>query len=443
MSDVIHGSIDGLTRKLAEFTHDFRLEQAPLSVVSNAKLAILDCLGVSVLATTQEIGHCLRTFARVNVTPGACTVWGTNIKAGIRDAAFLNGTLAHGLDYDDRNHSSTYTLASAVAAAENLNAPGRDAFEAFIVGREVRASLDRIFSSRSSGVGPGARGWHSNGILGPLASACSAGKVMKLDTTQILAAIGLAAGACGALTRDGGTMAKPFRCGHAAATGVASALLAQAGLSSDETVLEGRYGLLEAVGPLSKDILDSLGKHLGTEWDLEKSLRIKPFASCTATHSGLEAMLRLLRRERITPDQVEAIHCDLRPYPLVRAQPNRGYEGRFSMPFCLAVALVNGKVMPDDFSDERLQDARVQNLIRRTQHMAKEELTIILRDGRRLSEPFKPATNLTDLEQVRDKFAHSVSSGFSEKQTENITEHVAHLECLSSIRELTDLLRIA
>jgi 2-methylcitrate dehydratase PrpD len=441
MTDVLRPSIDGLSRRLAEFTHDFRLEQAPSSVLKNAKLAILDCLGVSILATTQEIGDCLRKFAGGNVVPGTCTVWGTHIKTGLRDAAFLNGTLAHGLDYDDRNHSSTYTLASAVAAAENTRASGRAALEAFIVGREVRASLDRIFSSRSSGIGPGARGWHSNGILGPLGSACSASKVMKLDTNRTLTAIGLAAGACGALTRDGGTMAKPFRCGHAAATGVTSALLAQAGFSSDETVLEGRYGLLEAVGPLNDDILDSLGKHLGTEWDLEKSLRIKPFASCTATHSGLEAMLRLVRREEIALDEVESIHCDLRPYPLVRAQPHRGYEGRFSMPFCLAVALAYGKVAPEDFNDERLQDARIQNLIRRTQHASKEELTVTLTNGRNLSEPFKPATNLTDLEQVSDKFARSVHSVVSEKQTQNIAEHVAHLESLTSIRELTDLLQ--
>jgi len=366
---------------------------------------------------------------------------GHEFKASARDAAFLNGTLAHGLDYDDRNHSTTYTLAAAIATAESVEANGRQALEAFIVGREVRASLDRIFSSRSSGIGPGARGWHSNGILGPIAAACSASRIYRLNPKQTLAAIGLSAGACGALTRDGGTMAKPFRCGHAAATAVTSALLAQAGFSSDETVLEGRYGLLEAVGPLNEDILDSLGKHLGTEWDLEKSLRIKPFASCTATHSGLEAMLRLLRREKITPDEVESIHCDLRPYPLVRAQPTRGYEGRFSMPFCLAVALVCGKVVPDDFTDDRLQDTRVQNLIRRTQHMAKEELTITLRDGRKLSEPFKPATNLTDLEQVRDKFTHSVGRVLSEKQTENIMEHVAHLESLSSIRKLTESLQ--
>ena len=111
------------------------------------------------------------------------------------------------------------------------------------------------------------------------------------------------------------------------------------------------------------------------------------------------------------------------------------------MPFCLAIALVYGKVAPEDFTDEQLKDARIQNLIRRTEHVPKEELTITFRDGRKLSEPFKPATNLTDLEQVRDKFAHSAGSVFLPKQTENIAEHVARLESLPSIGELTDLLR--
>ena len=73
MSDLIRPSLDGLSRRLAEFTHDFRLEQAPRSVVNNAKLAILDCLGVSMLAATQEIGDCLRKFARVNVATGLTT----------------------------------------------------------------------------------------------------------------------------------------------------------------------------------------------------------------------------------------------------------------------------------------------------------------------------------------------------------------------------------
>jgi 2-methylcitrate dehydratase PrpD len=442
MSDALHQSIDGLSRKLAEFAQSFELAQAPAAVISNAKLAILDCLGVSVLATRQEIGECLDKFAKSNVSTGDCTVWGMALKASARDAAFLNGTLAHGLDYDDRNHSSTYTLAAAVATAESTRANGRQALEAFIVGREVRASLDRIFSSRSSGIGPGARGWHSNGILGPVAAACSASRIYRLNVQQTLAAIGLAAGACGALTRDGGTMAKPFRCGQAATTGVTTALLAQAGFSSDSTVLEGRYGLLEAVGPLNEDILESLGKNLGVEWDLAESLRIKPFASCTATHSGLEAMLRLRQRENISADDVDAIECDLRPYPLVRARPTRGYEGRFSMPFCLAMTLVHGTVKPNDFVNERLQDPRIQNLIQRTSHVKEEVLTVILKNGKKYSEPFQPIANFTEWPPVREKFMQSVSGAFSQRQAEQIVDRVGHLEELPAVHELTQLLQM-
>ena len=134
----------------------FGWSKRPRSVVNNAKLAILDCLGVSMLAATQEIGDCLRKFARVNVASGNCTVWGTDIKATLRDAAFLNGTLAHGLDYDDRNHSSTYTLATAVAVAENTGASGRSALEAFIVRPRDPRQPGWHFLSRSSGIGPGA-----------------------------------------------------------------------------------------------------------------------------------------------------------------------------------------------------------------------------------------------------------------------------------------------
>ena len=107
-----------LSSKLAEFTVDLDLDSVPEQALENAKIAILDCLGVAVLATRQEIGTILLNFARNNIAVGACTIWGTALKTTPRDAALINGTLAHGLDYDDRNHSSTYTLAASFAAAE-------------------------------------------------------------------------------------------------------------------------------------------------------------------------------------------------------------------------------------------------------------------------------------------------------------------------------------
>ena len=233
MSEELPNGAHRLSQRLADFTVNFSLPAAPPKALENAKLAILDCLGVAALASTQEVGVGLLKFASANASPGPCTIWGTSQSVSPRDAAFINGTLAHGLDYDDRNHSTTYTLAASLAVTEQLNLSGAKMLAAFIVGREVRNSLDALFGRRSDGIGPGAKGWHSNGILGPIAAACSAAHAVSLSARETLAAIGLAAGSCGALTRDGGTMAKPFRTGHAAATGLTCALLAQNGFSSD------------------------------------------------------------------------------------------------------------------------------------------------------------------------------------------------------------------
>src|SRR5262249_55961681 len=157
----------------------FSIQSAPALAVQNAKLAILDCLGVSVLAVTQEVGQATLSYARENCGAGPCTIWGTSVTAGARDAALCNGILSPGLDYDVRNHPSTYTLPAAMAVAEQHDLPGMRLLEAFIVGREVRNSLDKLFSDRGSGIGPGAKGWHSNGILGAIAAACAVANALR------------------------------------------------------------------------------------------------------------------------------------------------------------------------------------------------------------------------------------------------------------------------
>jgi 2-methylcitrate dehydratase PrpD len=310
--------------------------------------------------------------------------------------------------------------------------------EGFIAGREVRSALDGLFSKRSSGIGPGARGWHSNGILGPIAAACSVSKIFDLSLQQTRTAVGLAAGSCGALTRDGGTMAKPFRVGQAAATGMTCALLAREGFTSDESALEGRYGLIEALGPIPEEILNDLASNLGKRFDLETTgVNVKPFASCTATHSGLEAMLRIVDKHSILPGDVEAIEADLKPYPLVRQRPTRGFEGRFSMPFCLAMTLIHRSLTPGDFTNERLLDPLVQQLISRTQHVPDSPLlTVILKDGTRIVEPIQPHTNLKGWDAVSEKFQKSVAGCLIKDQQHKVEELVFHLDKLPLAAEL-------
>jgi 2-methylcitrate dehydratase PrpD len=442
MSDDQANNSQKLSQKLADFTVKFNLSAASDRVIDNAKLAILDCLGVAVLASAQEIGVNLLQFAGANTTPGPCAIWGTDKSVTPRDAALINGTLAHGLDYDDRNHSTTYTLAASFAVAEQMNLSGAKMLEAFIVGREVRNSLDALFGRRADGIGPGARGWHSNGILGPIAAACSASRALSLSTRETLAAIGLAAGSCGALTRDGGTMAKPFRTGHAAATGLTCALLAQSGFSSDDTAIEGRFGLLEALGPIPGDILISLAQELGTKFHLENENRIKPYASCTATHNGLEAMLRLARTHDIKPESVDFIECDQKPYPLVRQIPQRGYEGRFSMAYCLAMALIHRELKPGDFIDANVQQPLVQELMGRVRHTPSGPfLVVILKDGSRLEEKLQTPSDLHGWDAVAGKFSAATQGIMSTPSAETVIDKVRQLETVTSIRSLTGALR--
>jgi 2-methylcitrate dehydratase PrpD len=433
----------GLSRKLAAFATDFRAGAAPKSALANAKLAILDCLGVAVLAVTQEAGKSLLRMAEQEGWHGPCTIWGSERCASSRDAAFANGTLAHALDYDDGGHASTYLLAAAMAVAERSDASGTSLLEAFVVGREIRMALEPVFADRFEGAGPGARGWHANGIFGPIGAACAAAKIIGLDFDHTLNAVGLAAGSCGALGRDGGVLAKPFRAGQAASTGVTCALLAAEGFTGDEEALEGPYGLLSAIGPVSEKILATLGQGLGREYDLSShGVKVKNIAAGARAHAPVEAMLRLLGKEPVAFEDVESIDCDVHPYPLLRLAPRRGHEGRFSMAYCLAVALLLRRLDATDFTDDLVQDPRIQKLIRSVRHTpGSKTLTLNLKSGKILRESIEAASDMRDWDSVAEKFTRCVRDSLTERQRASVLEQVSHLEEVSSVRTIAASLR--
>src|SRR5262245_6355799 len=428
-------SID-LSKKLAVFSAGLTLEDVPVEAIANGKLAILDCLGVSVLAVSDEVGQAILRLAHKESWQGPCRIWGSTISASARDAAFANASLAHALDYDDGGHVTTFILSSAMAAAERENATGAHLLTAFVTGREVRMSMDALFSSRFEGSGPGARGWHANGILGPVAAACAAGKLLRLNVEQTLNAIGLAAGSCGALGRDGGTMAKPLRSGQAAASGVTAALLARDGCTADWEALEGSHGLLSALGPLDEQTLGQLGKTLGREFDWEKkSVKVKNYSAAAATHAPVEAMLRLRAQRPLQASEVEVIECHLKPFPLLRLAPQNGEEGRFSMAYCLAVALAHGHLAPADFSAERFRDANVRELIAKIRHHEDANcLAVVLKTGEKVSEPILPVRDLSSWSEVVEKFHRCTAGLLAESQRAVVIDAVAYLERLDSVR---------
>jgi 2-methylcitrate dehydratase PrpD len=153
-------------------------------------------------------------------------------------------------------------------------------------------------------------------------------------------------------------------------------------------------------------------------------------------------MLRLRQAHPIAPEVVETIECDLRPYPLVRQDPTRGHEGRFSMPFCLAMALARGRLDPEDFTDRNLADPTVQLLISRTRHMpGATVLTVVLRDGTRRAEDLRPHSDLTDPGQIKAKFQRATRGILGETNASTLVEMIETLNRLASARQLAELLR--
>jgi 2-methylcitrate dehydratase PrpD len=153
-------------------------------------------------------------------------------------------------------------------------------------------------------------------------------------------------------------------------------------------------------------------------------------------------MFRLVQKQKINTAEVEFIEADLKPYPLVRQNPQRGFEGRFSMPYCLAHVIVHGRLRPEDFINQRLEEPGMQELIRRVRHHPDSpSVTIALKSGEPLSESIQPHSDLKGWEQTTDKFKDSTEGLLPQEQQSTIIETVRELQQTPSIQILARALR--
>jgi len=190
-------------------------------------------------------------------------------------------------------------------------------------------------------------------------------------------------------------------------------------------------------------LLENLGQTLGLEFDWEKkAVKVKKYPAAAATHAPVEAMLRLLARRPLALSEVQCIECNLKPYPLLRVSPQSGDEGRFSMAYCLAVALACGRLTADDFSQERARDEKITALLGKVRHHDDtKSLTVTLTNGEKLLEPILPVSDLHGWDEVVEKFIHCTRDKLNEPQRSRVIEMIAQLEKLSSVCSLTEALR--
>ena len=447
----------GATERFAEFVVKSRWEDLPAAAVEQAKRAILDTLGVMLAGSAEPAAGIVRGLAEAEGGAPRCAVVGTKMRTGAVWAALANGTAAHALDFDDTNfammgHPSAPVLAAALAAGELCGAGGRALIHAYLLGFEVETALGAAMNPAHY-----EHGWHATGTLGSLGAAAAASRLLRLDAGKTRTALALAASQASGLKENFGTMAKPFHAGHAARTGVLSALLAREGFTASEQALEGPQGYLKVLGgEANMAALETLG---GPWRILSTGIAVKPYPSCAMTHSAIDALLELRSRHGVRPEEVTAVEIGVAPVVpgiLIHPKPQSGLEAKFSMEYCAAAALAEGRVGIDTFADDRVRDLGVRALMERVRTMVDPALsghldrhgwsrvTLRLADGRQLTwgpggpqgHPDRPLSQ----EQLLAKFRDCALVALPAESVDAAAEAIAKLERCPELAQLTALL---
>lgn len=459
-----------ITDYVAGFVLGTKASDIPKDVAYLGKRSVLDGIGLALAGAASECGDIAHRYLEqlgiANKT--GSTVIGTRLRLPARFAAFANGLAIHADDYDDTQlavakdrvyglltHPTAPALPPALALAERDRRSGADLLLAYQVGVEVECKVAEAILPRHY-----QQGFHSTATCGSIGAAASAAKLLGLDRDATRRALSIGATQAGGLRENFGTMTKPFHAGRAAENGVVAAEIAALGFSASPNGLEADRGFFRAAGGgYSAEMID--GK-LGNPWTFHSpGVSIKPHPSGSLTHPGMGAMLELIRKHDIQAAHVKRVTVGTNhnmPNALIHHEPRNELQGKFSMEFCMAILLLERKAGLQQFTDQVVNRADVQAMIRKVQFGANPEAeaagfdkmtTIIeveLNDGNvlRTRADFgkgSPANPMTD-DELSEKFRQCAAWGrLPSERTERVLDLVWNLEKVADVNELTALLR--
>ncbi len=364
-----------VTEDIVGFVHDARFDELPDEVVHRTKTLVIDALGTMLAGSVEDGSRILQNYLMRQEGRPDATVVGAGFKACGSAAALANAAAGHALDFDSiqlslwpgtahgiRIHPTTPALAAALAVGEPRQTKGKDLLLACAVGIEVSCRVTEAIPPDSYQVA-----YQSTATMGGLGAAAAAGKVLGLNRDQLMRAMGLAATMAGGLRENFGTMTKPFHSGRAAEAGVLAAALAQDGFTSAPNILEAHRGFFLAMGG-KHDAAQISGK-LGTPYFImDPGLHIKRFPCAILVHPAIAVMIETAKAHSLTAENIARIEIgvsDVVTSTLNHPEPKTGLEGKFSVAFPLAHALIERRLGLNDFTDERVNDAKIQGLMKK------------------------------------------------------------------------------
>jgi 2-methylcitrate dehydratase PrpD len=341
------------------------LDAARLPAAVRAKCDDLAVDVVGLCVTARDDAYVKSALAGCD-DDGPCTAIGHARTLSAAGAAFVNGTAAHGEDFDDTFeggpvHAGAVVVPAVLAACERHNPDGPAALLGVAVGAETMCRLSLVAPKLVHKAG-----FHPTAVFGAMGAAAGVGAALRLDAKRIVDALGVAGSMASGIIEylAEGTWTKRMHAGWAAQSGLRAALLARAGFTGPRTVFEGVHGLFHGFANTTKGDYEALIGDFGARWVTE-TLAFKPYPCGTMTHPYIDCARRL--GARVNAADVTGIVCEVGEGTVHRLweplaakhRPHNGYAGKFSTPYCIAAAFVRGNVGLGDFTDDAVKDEAV------------------------------------------------------------------------------------
>lgn len=452
----------GLTQEVVGFVSKTRYRDIPPEVVSLAQGLILDGLGVTLAGSTEQGSRILQAYIRHMGGRAEATVVGAGFMAPPAKAALANGAAGHAMDYDDTQlatskeavyglltHPTVPILSAVLAVGETQRISGKDLLLAYILGVEVECRIADAINPRHY-----QSGFHSTATIGGLGATMAVGKLLRLKEEALARALGLAASMASGLRENFGTMTKPLHAGRAAENGVTAAQLAEKGFTSAHNILEAKRGFFNAMagGYDETKIVGRLGRSYFMQ---EPGISIKPYPSGSLSHPAQDLILDLVKTHDLHAGEIDSIEVGTNsnvPNALIYPMPKTALEGKFSIPFCMAIGVLERKAGIAQFTDRKVREPKVVELMKRVTLTVDQELEALgydqvrsririkLKGGRTIEgredvakgHPLKPMS----WGDIGEKFRDCARRLLPRKNTEDAIEMIANLAQQKSILPL-------
>ncbi len=447
-----------ISENLATFAHEITFDSLPHKVVEKVKIHVLDTVGIGLASSKMDFASVVHKTATELGTGAESTVFGFGTRLPAVFAALVNGTLAHGIDFDDTHigavlHVSAALASAGLAVAEARKCSGKHLIESLAPGMEAAIRLGLVAQG-----GFNLRGMHQTGMCTPFGACLTAAKLKGLSREAIENGLGICGTMASGITQIEQSWLKRMNPGWAAHSGITAAQLAGNGFVGPREVFEGVHGVFPShLGSGTHFPWDQLITGLGSQWEI-LNIAIKPYPACHYTHAFMDCAKRLKETHAIDSKDIDRIECKasdgiismvLEPRE-EKVKPKNPYMAQFSVQYLVASMLVKGYVNLDTVYFEPLDDAEVLELASRVVWVPDPksdfpinfpgEVRIILKNGREFSarEPINRGGPRNPLPkgEVKDKFLGNAARAISSSQAKELLHLIDELETVSDVSRL-------